>query len=192
MVAIYWILLVYKVPPEPAAKRIAVWRKLKGMGAAYLQSGVCLVPKTDDSLRRLKMIENEIAGIGGEAVLLETSGLDQTQEEKIIGRFASDRNEAYEEFIDKCRDFEKEITKEVAASHFSYAELEENDEDLEKLKGWIVKIRKLDFYGAPLQKEAEEQLKHCENLLESYAKQVFDAHEENRAPDRASKDGGTT
>lgn len=36
-------LLTYKVPPEPAAKRIALWRRLKGMGAVYLQKGVCLL-----------------------------------------------------------------------------------------------------------------------------------------------------
>jgi len=43
-----WLLLTYK-STEPAAKRIAVWRKLKGMGAVYLQSGVCLLPKTGRS-----------------------------------------------------------------------------------------------------------------------------------------------
>lgn len=35
-----WLLLTYKVPPEPAKKRIALWRKLKGMGAVYLPESV--------------------------------------------------------------------------------------------------------------------------------------------------------
>ena len=68
---INWLLLTYKVPAEPAAKRIAVWRKLKAMGAVYLQNGVCLMPETEDSLRRLPMVENEIEGIGGEAVITD-------------------------------------------------------------------------------------------------------------------------
>ncbi|WP_150291005.1 Chromate resistance protein ChrB [Sphingobium estronivorans] len=182
-----WLLLTYKVPPEPAAKRVAIWRKLKGMGAVYLQSGVCLLPKTDDHLRRLKLIENDIDEIGGEAVLLETVGLDRGQEVKVIGRFTTDRDEAYQELIDRCTDFEAEIAKETAAEHFTYAELEENDVDLEKLKGWLAKIRKLDFYGAPLSEEAEKRLDHCAALLEGYAKRVFDAHEENRLPPREDK-----
>jgi hypothetical protein len=78
-----WILLTYKVPPEPAKKRIALWRKIKSMGAVYLQAGVCLLPKTDDHVRRLKMIENEIAGMEGDAILMETNGLDRAQEEKL-------------------------------------------------------------------------------------------------------------
>src|SRR3546814_8628817 len=105
MSAIAWLLLTYKVPPEPAARRIAIWRRLKGMGAIYLQNGVCLLPKTDDHVRRLKMLENDVAEAKGESVILETVALDKGQEEKVIARFKADRDDAYEEFIDKCDDF---------------------------------------------------------------------------------------
>ncbi|WP_041544151.1 MULTISPECIES: Chromate resistance protein ChrB [Chelativorans] len=180
MTAANWLLLTYKVPPEPAAKRIALWRRLKGMGAVYLQNGVCLLPKTDDHVRRLKMLENDVGEMGGESVILETVALDRAQEEKVIARFKADRDEAYREFVDKCDDFEAEIAKERAANHFTYAELEENDVDLKKLQGWFEKIRKLDFYGATLGAEAEKRLRACEALLDAYARQVFDAHDENR------------
>ncbi len=174
-----WLLLTYKIPPEPAAKRIAVWRRLKGMGAVYLQNGVCLLPKTDDHVRHLKMLENDIANAKGESVLLETLALDPKQEEKVVTRFKAERDDAYEEFIDKCDDFEREVAKEVDASHFTYAELEENDVDLKKLKGWLAKIVKLDFYGADRAAEAQERLKGCEAILDDYARRVFDAHDEN-------------
>ncbi|NJO23862.1 MAG: chromate resistance protein ChrB [Sphingomonadales bacterium] len=175
-----WLLLTYKVPPEPARGRVALWRKLKGMGAVYLQSGVCLLPKTDDHVRRLKMIENDIAGMAGEALILETVALNRVQEQKVVVRFKADRDEDYTEFLDKCTDFEGEIAKETKAKHFTYAELEENDVDLKKLQGWLEKIKKLDFYGAPLRPQADERLKACEGLLEAYAQRVFDAHDENR------------
>jgi len=180
MVSLSWLLLTYKVPPEPAAKRIALWRRLKGMGAIYLQNGVCLLPKTDDHVRRLKMLENDIAGMGGEAVILETVALDRAQEEKVIARFKVDRDEQYREFLGRCADFEAEIAKERAANKFTYAELEEEDTDLKKLQGWFEKIRKLDFYGATLAEEAARRLHGCEELLDAYARQVFDAHDENR------------
>lgn len=180
MAAQPWLLLTYKVPPEPAAKRIALWRRLKGMGAVYLQNGVCLLPKTDDHVRRLKMLENDVAELGGDAVILETIALDRAQEEKVLARFKADRDDAYREFIDKCDDFEREVAKEVAAVHFTYAELEENDVDLKKLQGWLDKIRKLDFYGGELAGEAAARLEGCEAVLDAYARRVFDAHDENR------------
>jgi hypothetical protein len=163
-----WLLLTYKVPSEPAKKRIALWRRLKGMGAVYLQNGVCLLPKTDDHVRQLKMIENDIVGMAGDSVILETVALNQGQEAQ------------YREFIDKCQDFKGEVAKEVTANHFTYAELEENDVDLKKLRNWLAKIKRLDFYEANLAVEAKDLLDACESVLEAYAQRVFDAHDENR------------
>jgi dsRNA-specific ribonuclease len=35
-----WLLLVYKVPAEPARARAMIWRRLKALGAVYLQDGL--------------------------------------------------------------------------------------------------------------------------------------------------------
>jgi len=117
--------------------------------------------------------------MSGESVLLETVALDRVQEDKVGSRFKADCDDEYEEFIDKCRDFEVEIGKETTASHFTYAALGENDVDLKKLQSWLEKIRKLGFCGANLASEAQQRLQGCEALLESYAQRVFEAHDEN-------------
>ncbi len=179
MTSMKWLLLTYKVPAEPAKGRVSLWRRLKGMGAVYLQNGVCILPKTDDHSRRLKMLENDISEMNGESVILETIALDQTQEDKVVARFKYDRDDEYREFIGRCAAFEAEIAKEIAIKKFTYAELEEEDTDLKKLQGWLEKIRKLDFYGATLAVEATNRLQNCEALLESYAQRVFSAHAEN-------------
>jgi len=180
MTAITWLLLTYKVPPEPSSKRIAVWRKLKGMGAVYLQNGVCLLPKTDHHIRQVKMLENDIAAIDGNCVILETVALDKAQEDKVVTRFKADRDDGYEEIIDKCDDFEAGIAKEIKINHYTFAELEENDVDFKKLQGWLAKIQALDFYGAPRGAEAKKRVHKCESILDDYAKRVFHAHEENK------------
>jgi hypothetical protein len=189
MKALEWLLLTYKMPPEPARKRISVWRKLKGMGAVYMQGGVCLLPKTDDHLRRLKMLENEIAEMEGEAVLLTAAGLDPKQEEKIVRRFSSDRDEEYGELISKCQAYEQEIAEETRVRHFTYAELEENEQEFAKFKTWFAKIEKNDFYTAPRAKEARDWLVRCEGILDAYAHNVFTAQEENAGPVARKSDG---
>lgn len=176
-----WLMLIYKVPTEPNRKRLAIWRKIKALGAVYLQNGVCVVPPIDDHLRRLKIIENEIAKAGGEAFLLHSSGFDNAQSDRIVARFTVERNEAYAEFIERCDGFDEEIRRESAAGKFTYAELEENDEDLKKLRSWFEKIRKLDFFEASLASEAKERLAGCSELLDRFADQVFEAQDENRA-----------
>ncbi|MCR8722939.1 Chromate resistance protein ChrB [Frigidibacter sp. ROC022] len=177
MPEIAWLLLTYRIPPEPAAKRMAVWRKLKAMGAVYLQGGVCLLPRTDEHLRRLKSIDHDIAAAGGESVLLAAEALDPMQGDRVVARFKADRDAAYEEFLDKCDDFEREVAKEVTANHFTFAELEENEADLKKLTTWLRKINTLDFYGAARADEAAQRLARCGEVLEDYARRVFEVED---------------
>lgn len=173
-----WLLFTYKLPAEPTAGRIGVWRRLKGMGAVYLQNGACLLPKTDDHVRRLKMLENDASAMGGEAVLLETIGFDPGQEHKVLERFRADRDDQYREFIGKCDAFEAEIAKEFAKEKFTYAELEEEDAELRKLQGWLEKVRKIDFYDAKLGQVATARLADCEAALARYAERVFEVQGE--------------
>ncbi len=179
---IIWLLIAYKVPPEPTSKRVSIWRRLKGLGAVYLQNGVCLLPQTDDHLRRLKMIENEITEIGGDCVLLHTHGLDPAQQQKVIARFQADRDDQYREFLGKCAAFQAEIDKEIRIEKFTYAELEEEDAEFRKLESWLEKIARLDFYAADLAGEASQQLAASKSRLDDYATRVFNAHDENRQP----------
>ncbi|MCA1986745.1 MAG: hypothetical protein LDL27_09760 [Desulfovibrio sp.] len=174
-----WLLFSYKMPPEPAKARVALWRRLKAMGAVYLQNGVCLLPRTDNHVRRLKMLEQTVQEANGECVILEATALDRRQQEAVVARFKADRDEEYLELLGKCDDFEAEIARETAASHFTYAELEENDAELKKLKKWFEKIRHLDFYQAERAEATAARLAACDALLDAYAQRVFEAQDEN-------------
>ena len=131
-------------------------------------------------LDREQVLENDIAAMDGDCVLLETVALDRLQEDKVVARFKADRDDQYRELLGRCQDFEAEIAKEITIQKFTYAELDEEETDLKKLQTWFEKIRKLDFYDAPLAATATDRLRACEALLESYARQVYDAHDENR------------
>ena len=180
-----WLMLSYKVPSEPARHRMAVWRRLKALGAIYLNNGVCVLPTSPEHLRQIRLLANEISEMGGEALVLEAASLDPMQRERVVDRFRADRDDAYREFIERCDGFEAEIARETEAGKLNYAELEENDEDLKKLRVWHAKIVALDFYGAPFAKQARECLQRCEMLLEAFAQRVFNAQQENTStPER--------
>lgn len=169
-----WLLLTYKVPAEPTKVRVGVWRRIRSLGAVYIQNSICVLPTSPDHQRQLRMVQNEIESAGGEAVIFETLALDAKQEDLVVSRFKYDRDQDYEEFLDKCADYKDEIAKEFKADHYTFAELKENDEDLKKLKNWLERIRAIDFYGAPARAAAEQRLAECEALLESYANEVFE------------------
>ena len=49
-----WLLLIYRVPSEPTRLRAAVWRRLKSLGAIYLQNSAAALPARTPRNRTLK------------------------------------------------------------------------------------------------------------------------------------------
>ena len=62
------------------------------------------------------------------------------------------------------------------------AELEENEVDLVKLKGWLERIRGRDVFGANGMRQAVEALSRCESTLEDYAARVYSEEGEGSSP----------
>ena len=56
----HWYLLVYRIPPEPTRLRAGVWRRLKGLGAIYVQGSVAALPAAPAAERALRTVRAEI------------------------------------------------------------------------------------------------------------------------------------
>ncbi|MCU1507261.1 MAG: hypothetical protein QOK46_263 [Microbacteriaceae bacterium] len=166
-----WLVLIYKIPPEPTRLRAGAWRRLKSLGAIYLQNSVAAFPRTPTSERALRKLRHDIIGMSGTAVLLNAGVL--TGEETVLAAFQTARSDEFEEIVDRCEGFLAEIQKEYEKSHFSYAELEENEVDYTKLLNWFGKVRERDRFEAPGRAEAQEALDRCERALEDYAARVY-------------------
>ncbi|SMB99327.1 PaaX-like protein C-terminal domain-containing protein [Thermanaeromonas toyohensis ToBE] len=172
-----WLVLVYKIPPEPSRYRVAVWRRLKGAGAIYLQNSVCILPDGPESRSLFLALSQEISESGGESLIFEARVLSPGEQDKIIEKFNSERDEEYSEFLEQCAAFLEEIKKETERENFTFGELEENEEGLGRLIVWLSKIRERDFFKAPKGYEAEARLEECRKALESFALRVYTASE---------------
>ena len=89
-------------------------------------------------------------------------------------------NDEYEEIVDRCEDFLRQVQKEYTDNHFTYAELEENEVDLVKLRNWFAKVRERDAFDADGRQAAEKALEGCEQSLEAYAARVYAEEAESR------------
>jgi hypothetical protein len=173
-----WLLLIYRVPSEPTRLRAAVWRRIKSMGAIYLQNSAAALPASVTAERALRKLRSEILDMSGTAVLLSCAVL--AGEPEIRASFQAARDDEYEEIVDKCEDFLGQVDKEYAANHFTYAELEENEVDLVKLKNWLQRVRDRDAFGAAGRPAAESAVVTCEEKLEAYAARVYAEEAESR------------
>ena len=166
-----WLLLVYRVPSEPSRLRATVWRRIKSLGAIYLQSSAAALPFSLSAERALRKLRSEILDMSGTAVLLSCEVL--SGEPDVRAAFQAARDDEYEEIVDKCADFIAGVDKEYAESHFSYAELEENEVDLVKLRNWLQRVTDRDVFGAAGRQAALSSLAECEVKLEAYAARVY-------------------
>lgn len=168
-----WLVLVYRVPSEPTRLRATVWRRLRTLGAVYLQNSVTALPASPAAERSLRKLRHEIMEMGGTAVLLSSRALVGGGD--VRGAFQAARDDEYDEIVDRCRDFLAQVEKEHVAAHFTFAELEENEVDLVKLENWFAKVRDRDVFGAPGRAAAERALAECAQALEGYAARVYEA-----------------
>jgi hypothetical protein len=65
-----WLVLIYRVPPEPTRLRSTVWRRIKSLGAIYLQNSAAALPTSAAAERALRKLRREIIDMSGTAVLL--------------------------------------------------------------------------------------------------------------------------
>jgi DNA-binding transcriptional regulator PaaX len=166
-----WLVLIYRIPSEPTRLRAGVWRRIKGLGAVYLQNSVAALPAGTSAERALRKLRRDILDMGGTAMLLNSTAL--AGQADIFAVFQAARDDEYEEILDKCQDFHGQLEKEYTAGHFTYAELEENEEDLVKLRNWLAKITERDVFGAPKREATREAVDGCERALEEYAARVY-------------------
>lgn len=168
-----WLVLVYRVPTEPTRLRATVWRRVKALGAVYLQNSVVVLPESPSTSRSLRALREEVVTMGGSAQLLRSTAL--AGESDVVAALNQARNEEYGEVVGRCRDFLVEIEIETAGQNFTYAELEEEEEDLTKLTSWLGKIVDRDTVGADGRAAAAQALARCVTALEGFSERVYAA-----------------
>jgi hypothetical protein len=85
------LLLIYRIPSEPTRLRAAVWRRLKGLGAIYLQNSAAALPASAVNERALRRLHHDIVEMSGNASLL--SGAVLVGEQDVPAAFQAARDD---------------------------------------------------------------------------------------------------
>src|SRR5262245_12288197 len=94
-----WLLLVYKIPREPTAGRVYVWRKLRALGAVSLQDAVWVLPATSRTQEQFQWLAAEITELGGDITLWEAERLDSRRGEGLVRKFSDPVDAAYRRIL---------------------------------------------------------------------------------------------
>jgi hypothetical protein len=105
-----WLLLIYKVPNEPSARRVYVWRKLKGMGAMLLQDSAWVLPATPRTREKMQWLATEIRDMeGGMATLWEAQEVFTGQASDLVQQFSAGVDAAYQDILTRLEQPEPDL-----------------------------------------------------------------------------------
>jgi hypothetical protein len=94
-----WLLLHYKLPSQPSALRVYIWRKLKRIGAILLHDTVWVLPDTPRTAEQLQWLAAEIQEMGGNAYYWRANTVLGEQEEAIVEQFKDQVDRVYSELL---------------------------------------------------------------------------------------------
>ena len=185
-----WLLLLAQLPSSPSSARVALWRRLRAVGATGMVSSAWALPLTPPHAEFFQQALDTVRSQGGDGFVLTVSPTSPEVSAAIAGRFRADRGREYGEFTERCTAFLDEVAKESRAGKFIFAELEEAEQDLEKLTRWLAKIQARDFFPDERSPRAEEILRRCRDALSGFSEDVYAAEGLEEYRDAAPQEGG--
>jgi hypothetical protein len=170
-----WLLLLTQLPKTPSSARVALWRRLRAAGAATMVNSAWVLPETATHAELLEQLQDGVLRQGGTVFVLNISVSSPEVNETIMARFRADRSREYDEFAERCTALRDEIGKETRAGKYTFAEMEESEQDLEKLVRWLAKIQARDFFPDERGQQSAAMLARCRGAVEAFSRAVYAA-----------------
>jgi hypothetical protein len=163
-----WLVLLARLPAEPARHRMALWRELRRSGAVPLgQATWAAVRPLLDRLADL------VEAAAGSLLVLAASGYGERDAARLDQLYAEARELEWSEFHADCGKYLAELEREERIGKYTLAELEEEEQSLDRLRRWFRELRSRDLLGVPGSIDSTTDLKLCEERFQIYAEHVY-------------------
>ena len=135
-----WLLLLFSLPTNRNTERVAVWRRLKKMGAVQIKTSTYLLPDAPAQYEQFQWLAQQIRDFGGDSTLVRAQEIEGLTKEKVITIFNEARAKDYDVLRKSLQGFitrRKKIGSEEAVS------------ELERLTRQFRELHAVDFFDSP-------------------------------------------
>ena len=135
-----WLLLLFSLPTNRNTERVAVWRRLKKMGAVQIKTSTYLLPDEPAQYEQFQWLAKQIRDYGGDSTLVRAHEIEGLTKERVIAIFNDVRAKDYGELRKALQSFIARRKKMDAQQVIS---------ELERLTRQFREIRAVDFFDSP-------------------------------------------
>src|SRR5256714_8424439 len=114
MKATSWLLLLYSLPTTRNTERVAVWRRLKKMGAVQIKTSTYLLPDAPAQYEQFQWLAQQIREYGGDSTLVRAQEIEGLTKEKVIALFNDNLAKDYGELRKSLQSFITQRQKKEA------------------------------------------------------------------------------
>ncbi len=170
-----WMVLIIRVPSEPSRHRVAVWRELRRVGAVQLGQGSWALPSSPLFDGYATAIVELVGQHDGEVYALASSAADEATDGKLRRVYDEARRAEWVEFLSECGKCLAELEKEIRNQKFTLAELDEEEQNVERLRRWHRELRSRDLFNSVPEAEVQPALDACATALDDFTDLVYAA-----------------
>ena len=119
MRATSWLLLLYSLPSGQKTERVAIWRRLKKMGAVQIKTSTYLLPDETAQYEQFQWLAQQIRDYGGDSTLVRANEIEGLTRENVVAMFNNARAKDYVELRKSLQGFiarRKRVDAEEAAA----------------------------------------------------------------------------
>jgi hypothetical protein len=146
---IEWVLLAYRMPREPSTPRIALWRRLRKLGAVQLVDGLVALPADPATVEAFDWLADQVIEAGGEAWTWRAQAGSRQQQAALRQRMDAAAAEEYRALIGRVESVGQDPTART----------------LGRLRRELRAVEGRDRFGVPERDPARAAVEHLARLV---------------------------
>ena len=160
-----WLLLLFSLPTNRNTERVAVWRRLRKMGAVQIKTSTYLLPDAPAQYEQFQWLAQQIRDYGGDSTLVRAQEIEGLSKEKAMAMFNDARAKDYGELRKALQSFIARRKKMETGDAIS---------ELERFTRQFREIRAVDFFDSPRGHDVAMLLRRAEGPKRSQQLETLD------------------
>ena len=150
-----WVVFSYSLPSAGrSSPRVAVWRRLRALGAIAPKGGVHVLPARDECVEAFQWLAQEVEQAKGDALLLRVERFEGLSDAQLIELFQEARKRDYDALDARAADLEKSLEARTRRTR----DLARARDLLARLRREHAEIVRIDFFDCPAGVQAAGRL----------------------------------